>query len=279
MPASLALTGSGLNNASGSVTPNLVVPNGVTADMTSVVLLGWAVTTGSETPPTVTPIGSGWTTLVAPRTANTMGYAAFSCTGRDAGDVLAFTFGGNRIQMAQDFYVTNAAVPVAGTVTNRPGSANVSTAVGLTTTEANELVLAVTVDRSTGSQTATPSGANQVSYLDNTGSAVAIWLGLVPAPTVGATGTVTVTYSGSATASGGGYQLAFPALAPDVDVPPDESAPTRGGWYSLLSIREEQLEAARAESDPPVACPNDGEPLQSGPDGQLYCPFDGWQYL
>jgi hypothetical protein len=29
----------------------------------------------------------------------------------------------------------------------------------------------------------------------------------------------------------------------------------------------------------PVACPNDGEVLQMGPDGKLYCPFDGWRPL
>jgi hypothetical protein len=31
----------------------------------------------------------------------------------------------------------------------------------------------------------------------------------------------------------------------------------------------------------PMACPNDGTPLQQGPpeeSGTLYCPFDFWQY-
>lgn len=28
----------------------------------------------------------------------------------------------------------------------------------------------------------------------------------------------------------------------------------------------------------PVACPNDGEPLRTGPDGILFCPYDGWQF-
>lgn len=50
------------------------------------------------------------------------------------------------------------------------------------------------------------------------------------------------------------------------------------GWYKLLGIIQEseaiqQQEAVR----PVVACPNDGEPLQSGPDGQLFCRFDGWR--
>lgn len=51
-----------------------------------------------------------------------------------------------------------------------------------------------------------------------------------------------------------------------------------GSWYQLLDIyrdaaEEYALEKARA----PVACPNDGEPLKTGPQGQLYCPFDGWR--
>jgi len=48
-------------------------------------------------------------------------------------------------------------------------------------------------------------------------------------------------------------------------------------WEQLLSIRAEQIEAARESTAPPVACPNDGEPLQAGPHGELFCPFDGWQ--
>lgn len=30
-------------------------------------------------------------------------------------------------------------------------------------------------------------------------------------------------------------------------------------------------------SQPPAACPNDGEPLREGPDGVLFCPSDGWR--
>lgn len=47
-------------------------------------------------------------------------------------------------------------------------------------------------------------------------------------------------------------------------------------WEQLLAIREEQIELIREAEADPVACPNDGEPLQSGPDGQLFCKFDGW---
>lgn len=49
-------------------------------------------------------------------------------------------------------------------------------------------------------------------------------------------------------------------------------------WEQLLDIYSEAVEHERDErSRPPQACPNDGEPLIEGPDGQLFCPFDGWR--
>jgi hypothetical protein len=48
-------------------------------------------------------------------------------------------------------------------------------------------------------------------------------------------------------------------------------------WSQLIAIREEQVTTVLAERDRPLsACPNDGEPLRAGPDGELFCPFDGW---
>lgn len=47
-------------------------------------------------------------------------------------------------------------------------------------------------------------------------------------------------------------------------------------WEQLLAIVKEAK--AEAENPRPVsACPNDGEPLRSGPDGQMFCPFDGYR--
>lgn len=53
------------------------------------------------------------------------------------------------------------------------------------------------------------------------------------------------------------------------------------GWdlYSTLVQQSEYI--SYYKSIPPVACPNDGEPLRLGPPqrpGTLYCPSDGWQY-
>lgn len=50
-------------------------------------------------------------------------------------------------------------------------------------------------------------------------------------------------------------------------------------WEQLLSIRREQAETIREQlAAPPQACPNDGEPLREGPNGGLFCPFDGWAW-
>lgn len=55
-------------------------------------------------------------------------------------------------------------------------------------------------------------------------------------------------------------------------------ASTGGGWLGLLDIYQDAAEeAAFWRAQPPVACPNDGEPLTTGPDGRLFCKFDGWR--
>lgn len=49
------------------------------------------------------------------------------------------------------------------------------------------------------------------------------------------------------------------------------------GWRQLSDIYEEAAADLAAErAAPPTACPNDGQPLRKGPDGYLYCDFDGW---
>lgn len=49
-------------------------------------------------------------------------------------------------------------------------------------------------------------------------------------------------------------------------------------WDSLRAIYREAVQERMAEDTrPKVACPNDGEPLLVGPDGKLFCPYDGWR--
>ena len=50
-------------------------------------------------------------------------------------------------------------------------------------------------------------------------------------------------------------------------------------WETLRDIERERRELERDErSRPPVACPNDGTPLQEGQGGALSCPFDGYRW-
>lgn len=48
-------------------------------------------------------------------------------------------------------------------------------------------------------------------------------------------------------------------------------------WWTLVGIIQEARDIdAQAASTPPVECPNDYTPLKAGPDGKLFCPWDGW---
>ena len=48
-------------------------------------------------------------------------------------------------------------------------------------------------------------------------------------------------------------------------------------WEQLISIAQADRDERAAWVE--VACPNDGEPYQTGPDGELFCPFDGYRPL
>lgn len=50
-------------------------------------------------------------------------------------------------------------------------------------------------------------------------------------------------------------------------------------WEQLLAIYKQAEEDRLQEmNEPPVACPNDGEPLLTDRDGILRCRFDGWRW-
>ena len=53
----------------------------------------------------------------------------------------------------------------------------------------------------------------------------------------------------------------------------------QSGWYGLLDIVRDATEQQRYEVERvPIACPDCGEPLRDGPDGEAYCQFDGSQW-
>lgn len=70
-------------------------------------------------------------------------------------------------------------------------------------------------------------------------------------------------------------------LGPDVVV----VAQQRGSWWGLDSVfKQSREEFQEFISRPPLACPDDGEPLMpppatvSGSGIELYCRYCGWQY-
>lgn len=50
-------------------------------------------------------------------------------------------------------------------------------------------------------------------------------------------------------------------------------------WEQLRSIvLADRQEREYWASQPPRSCPNDGTPLLPGPDGELFCPHDGFSW-
>jgi hypothetical protein len=53
---------------------------------------------------------------------------------------------------------------------------------------------------------------------------------------------------------------------------------SQGNWYRLLSIVHEGLGYVRIEPKMRLlSCPHDGERYSMGPDGKLYCRYDGYR--
>jgi hypothetical protein len=71
------------------------------------------------------------------------------------------------------------------------------------------------------------------------------------------------------------------SLAVASSAPITPAAVEQGSYQGLLDIlqlnAEEYLQALEDEQLNPVECPNDGTPLEAGPDGEPFCRFDGWR--
>jgi len=51
------------------------------------------------------------------------------------------------------------------------------------------------------------------------------------------------------------------------------------GYYDLIGIYKEAQDLQQEfDSQPPLCCPNDAQPLDKGPNGILFCKWDGWVY-
>ena len=141
-----------------------------------------------------------------------------------------------------------------------------STVTGTASVVLGALVAAASGVRSVGGAAVVSLGAlagAAVGVRTVQGSAVAS----LPGPTAVAVGVRTV--SGVAVGSLGGLTATGSGSAP-------ATSSAGGSWYGLLDIfREAAQIAADERSRPPVACPNDGQPLEHAR-GVLHCPYDGW---
>lgn len=88
-----------------------------------------------------------------------------------------------------------------------------------------------------------------------------------------------VASSGSRPSEGvASFSLKLNLAAIGQDTAPAVAAGSYAALLDILRINTEEFtEALRLETDEPVECPNDGEPLRAAPDGGVYCPYDGWR--
>ena len=69
-----------------------------------------------------------------------------------------------------------------------------------------------------------------------------------------------------------------PGCYPGLGCYPGFEDDSPGSWYTLIGILAEARDYQRMRRELETqACPNDGEPLLTGPDGRLYCRYDGWR--
>lgn len=130
-------------------------------------------------------------------------------------------------------------------------------------------IVAFGLTGSTGNVSLT--GAGNLGALTGAASAVRTVIA-TGAANLGFTGTASAVRTVFATGTGNLGALTGRATIP---APPSVAG---SGWGSLYALNAEFRQFARDEATrQPVACPNDGEPLRTGPDGQLYCKYDGWR--
>jgi hypothetical protein len=134
-------------------------------------------------------------------------------------------------------------------------------------------VLGALTGSATGVRTVLGAAAGSLGSLTGAGSAARTVLGTAQA-LLGGSGTA----AGVRAVAGAGTG-SLGALTGRATVAAPAGASTGGGWGSLYALNAEVRQILREEAArPPVACPNDGEPLRTGPRGELYCPFAcGWR--
>jgi hypothetical protein len=122
----------------------------------------------------------------------------------------------------------------------------------------------------TGTRKVVGTAALTGGALTGTADGVRAVLGSASATFGGLIGTATAPshITGSATATFGGLTATARSSTP--------GSAEQGSWYGLVDILREGAQLYLEEQQAlPTACPDCGEPLRTGPNAELYCPFDG----
>lgn len=181
-------------------------------------------------------------------------------------------------------------VQTAAGATAAPATVQATAAVGLPTTTAAVKIVPPSVTATAGVGVPTITGTTLVIVPT---SVVAV--ASIPTPSasgqqnvnVAAVRVAATTAVPVPTVTTSNTSVVFPATVgavalldkPTVVVPLAPVSPkANGSWYSLLAILQEAALLKLAdEQSPLVDCPICGTALSSGPHGERYCPFDGWQ--
>ncbi|MEI5100300.1 LamG-like jellyroll fold domain-containing protein [Streptomyces sp. PmtG] len=204
---------------------------------------------------TQTDIEAEWASTIPVRTAGL--WADWPLT--DSTDLTDHSGNGRNLSAGTTAVSTEDDPPLATNVTGT----GLAAFGGLSATAAGVRTVSGSAASSFGGLTGTAAGARTVLA-----AAAAALGGLTGA----ASGTRTV--RGTAAVSLGGLTATAHDGAPDAPEP--EAALAQGSWYGLLDILREGAQQYREERDrTPEACGDCGEPLRTGPRGELFCLFDG----
>lgn len=210
----------GYYNFSADVATNAMIINpGV-----SIANGSWMVVALSYTDDTYPTMPAGWTTLLARTSVGTLRTTVFAKI-KDAGDTFpmqATVLSGKDSSNGAIFWGTGAATVnswIMGSIFSRDGTTTyqyTTVAPSLTTASAQNLILAVSAERTIAAETdiSSISGAAKWFYIPQIGTSnlQTITVGSFTQATAGATPTVTTTYVNPHNSNGHSFQIALPAL-------------------------------------------------------------------
>lgn len=240
----MRVAGTSYDSAASAVTTSgtLTVPTGVVSTDYCLLIVGWVASTTNETPPTITPSGGSWTTLIAPRTDTNMGWAVFSKTGLVATNTFTVALSLSRFTtISHAYYQDTAGFGTPGSVTSRGGVSSAdSTAPAITTTQDGQTVAIVAAERTTATGTTISSytgnsPTTRVLYEGTSNATTSCLIADFTGPTpAGTTSSTTITYN---SASGNGAAAQIGILGPaGTSAPAEATAATVTAYDATVTV-------------------------------------------